>query len=209
VSLPTYLDLPVLSWRPDWSPPSPSHEVRSLKERLETPGGRFADDPLYETITRRARMVRYVVKGRTAIEAARTALLEEIPGRLKPFWLVSWTPDLQLTAELAIGAVDLTVTPLGYDRFLAGEDKGHLHLALWPRSNGGEPVYRQITGNSVEAGAEVLTLDSPLEVLLDQRDPVCWLALSRLDSDEVVIRWENMDVATLELPIIDLPLESS
>lgn len=207
MSLPTYLGYPVLHWQPDWQGPTPQTSYRRSKARWDSGIGQVRDDSPYVPAPRTLRTMRYVFGSRAEILDAQDFLLTQAQGRLKPFWLASWTQDMVLLEGAAADADELVIRPMGYQPLLAGDGKGRRHVALWPRNTSGSVVYREITDHSVEAGAERLVLDADIGVALDVRDPVDFLLFCRLDADELTLQWEHMTVATLELPVIDLPWE--
>jgi len=216
LSLPTYLGLPVLDWRPDWQGPSTTLGFEQSKSRWDESGGPVEDDAGYVEGPHTVRTVRYVLKTRARVIDARELLQTVVKGRLKSFWVPTWSPDFRLAAGTLSGSAVITTTPSGYVKFLQGANKGRAHVALFPRLTGGTIIYREIV-SAVEivnedfnrSENEELTLDSVLTDDLNVLDPGCWLLLCRAASDELAIVWENADTAVLELPLIDLPREGS
>lgn len=207
---PVYLAVPVILWEPDWSGPMIDMEFLRAKNRLDAGAGKFKDDAPYEPGPRTRRRIRYLFSPRAEVLEATQFLLEIVKGRLKPFWVPSWTPDLELVVGAAAADDELIITPIDFDRFYGGAGKGRRHLAIWPSAAPETILFREIVATSVNVDEdEVLTLDAALGVDLAVEDRVAFLLLCRADSDDLVLNWQNREAAILELPVIDLPMESS
>jgi hypothetical protein len=208
MAFPLYQGLPVLDWEPDAISPSSGLEFRSAKTRWDNTAGRVADDNPYEPGPRTRRTFRFVLDGRSEIADMVTFLLTQVQGRRLPFWVPNWMPDMLLATARVAADDDLYIAPIGYVRSFAGQGRGHAHLAITPRAAGGGIRYREITHATEELdGTERLRLDAALGEDLAVTDPVSFLLLCRADADLVPLVWHTPELATLELPLIDLPWE--
>jgi hypothetical protein len=209
MSLPTYRGYPVLTWRPDWQGVSLGTSFEQTKARWDAGTGPIRDDNPYDVAPRTRRRIRYVFKSRETTRDAEAFILNTCQGRLKPFWLSTWSPDVRLTAPCAADELELFIQWIGYDKFLKGA-RGRNHVAIWPQFNTLAPIFREIVDNTVESTTvEKLILDTDLGATLALKDPVTFLLLCRADSDDLIIEWQHTGgVSILEFPVIDLPEET-
>lgn len=210
MALPTYLGYPVLTWEPDWSSSTSDWEFVRKKNRWDNGIGRVRDDSPDTLGPRTQRPPRYVFGSKAEIEEARDFILNTAQGRLKPYWLPTWIPDLPLVDRCDATEAVLTVRPFGYGAYLAGASVGRSHVAVFPwRASPLTILYREVLSSAVNLdGNEELTLDAVLGQHLEVDEMVCWLMLCRANSDDLALRWQNPQVAILEMPMIDVPLET-
>ncbi len=211
MSLPTYLSMPILDWQPDWSDPSRVLKFTQVKNRLSAGGpGPLRDDAPHQLRPRTSGRLRYILESRDDMLAARDFLRDTTQGRRKSFWLPLWSQALHLSDPLADDSTSLVITRSGYTRLYAGEGRGREHLAFFPRVPGEAQtlVARKITDASEGDTTETLTLSSAVGYDVTLKDLVCFLLLCRLDTDSPILQWESFSSGILEVPFIDLPVQT-
>lgn len=209
--LPTYQSLPVLNWWPDWSDPSRGIQYPMRANRVDGIAGAVVWDAPHVTRPRTARRLRFLFSTRAEALEGRRWIREVFKGRLKTAWVPLWVDAFKLAADVDDAATTMTITRSGYTDYQGGAGNGREHIAAWVQTGSGpELFYRQITGSTVdaEAGTETLTLDSAIGYDLTTRDPLSFLLLCRADSDALVLDWQSVGLAVLELPLIDIPRET-
>lgn len=210
--MPTYRGVPVLDWIPDASSPTDQGRFAQVRDRLVAPATPLRDRAAHQPRPRTGRRLRYVLDGREAIEDAREFITQQSGGRLNGFWVPSWyVEDLVLAEPVADDDTAIVVRGWNYTDFYAGEGLGREHLALYARTPGAAPIpcYRKVeSAERNEDGTETLTLDSALGVDAAIDSLVSGLHYARLDDDRIVMEWHSMNVAVIELPIVDVPLEA-
>lgn len=205
----TFLGLPVLTEPPNRRDVMRTSYLRTMT-RLDTPGGVFVDDD--RTLGPQEQMdLVWTALDRSAAQGIRD-FLEMTTGRLKPFWVPSWRPDLTLAADyvtpgdsmdvVGVRATQLTGTTALDDR------RKHLILVL-----PADPVLRPFSWSAIDDngdGTERLTLTSTpdIDVPAAREHMICWLQLMRLDTDEPLTRWFHSDLAEITLPVITVPRET-
>lgn len=126
-------------------------------------------------------------------------------GALVPFWTPTWNRDLEMDADLAMGNANLSVSKIGYTKFMfPAVARRHVAFLLAD----GTRHYRKVTAASEGANNEVLTLDSGISVLAPKGTMVSFLTLTRLASDEPELAWHNRDLAESVLDFVELPKET-
>jgi len=208
MSFPTYLTYPVVTWEPD--PQDPVTTLVRRKNRWDGNAGKVRDDHPYDTGPRTIRRHRYVFLSRAEIMEALDFIRATAQGRLKTFWVPNWVDDVYLTAGSLAASSTLSISNIGFTRWYTGTNVGRAHVALFPTGSPGTILYRHVTAaDVVSETAESLTLDSALGLDLAVGDRVCFLLLSRAESDDLVLHRDSWETAILEMPLIDVPLDAS
>lgn len=121
-----------------------------------------------------------------AEQAAFRSLLYGLRGRQVPIWVPSWDSDLLPIATIDGGTASMTVEWAGYTLFGRQQpNRRDIRIEL----HDGTRFYRRITGSSVVAGNEVLSLSSALGQSVAPRAirRVSFMTLSTLASDEIQV----------------------
>lgn len=181
----TYLDIPVLDARGDWT----SDPQASFPRQLDVLDGdvglvNVAD---YTGYAWQRQSHAWRLYGR-AERAAHRGLLYWLAGRAQTLWLPSWADDLELVAATSGAADTLTVAWAAVSLSLR-QQPGRRHIRI--ELNDGRVFYRRVTAAAeVDAERELLSLDTGLgEVIAPGAvRQICWLVLSSLASDRVEIQ---------------------
>jgi hypothetical protein len=145
----------------------------------------------------------WLLDGRTEIQAYRDFIAAR-RGALVPVWVPTWNRDLEMDTDLAAGNVNLSISKIGYTKFMF-TTVARRHIAFLLAD--GTRYYRKIIGASESSSNEVLTLDSSIGVPIPKATMVAFLTLCRLAVDDPELTWHNRDVAEAVLDFVELPKE--
>lgn len=196
----TYRNAPLFLWKPDWSQEQ-GDEIGRLLERLEAPTGMAAIDDR----SSRAHPVRHVgflLEDRVRLHAAK-AWLAARAGKVRGFWMPTWSDDLVVSRDIHRADASLTVENLGLHRFWPDA----LRRDLLIRTVQGD-FRRRVTGiRAVSEREESIALDAAFGVDIPCSHIIAlhWLQWCRLDADRVEIHWETDALARLNLTLAVLP----
>lgn len=205
-SLPLYRALPVLTVVPDRGSATRDdveRRVYLLDGRL---GVRFSDAPSAAPQT--VRDFAWLCFSRAEARALRE-FVDARRGRARPFWMLAWQQDLELSADLAPGAGALTVRERGYTSMIFPAGNGRRHVAVRGLP-GGAFHYRKVTASVDNGdGTETLTLDATVPDALPAATTfTTFLRFSRLEEDEQRIDWAGGHYASCLLPMRELTGEA-
>jgi hypothetical protein len=121
------------------------------------------------------------------------AFLEVHKGKQIPFWVPSWSQDIELMQTISSSDVSILLKNINYTRMI------NLHpnrkdLIFFPAIIGGTPTIKRIIACSELVGTnEMMTLDSVFGVEKKVTDfsGISFLTLCRFDQDEFVITWHG------------------
>lgn len=192
---PLYLTYPVLLYIPN--------EVEDLEDELLRPLLEFdsktfrpaLDDPIGHSFV--IRRVDWIMATRKERADFRKWLYAR-SGRWKPFWMPSWNRDFEITRVVTSTATQLFVKFGLYTRFVsAAANRNHLMIQL----HDGTLIFREILSivedpNGIE---EIVDIDSGPGVTIQVADVnrICYLNLSRMDSDAIDIFHETDTISTV------------
>ncbi len=145
----------------------------------------------------------WLMEGRAEIQAYRDFIVAR-RGALVPVWVPTWNRDLEMDADLSAGNVNLSISKIGYTKFMF-PTVARRHIAFLLAD--GTRYYRKIIGSSEASSNEVLTLDSSISALVPKVTIVSFLTLCRLAADDPELAWHNRDVAEAVLDFVELPKE--
>lgn len=147
--------------------------------------------------------MRWELQDRAEIWALRQ-WLHRRGGRVLPFFVPSWRPDLQLQQLIAPTDTNIRVSDTGYTRLLSGSAiRKHIMIEL----NDGSRFFRRVTGSALaEAGQETLSLDAAIGQTINVSDVrrISWLTLCRLNADRIEISWQGVHRASVVAPIKEI-----
>jgi hypothetical protein len=114
-------------------------------------------------------------------------------GKHKVVWLPTFTPDIELLDTIGLAETNIDV------------EHGYITQHLWGHKNrrdimielvNGTKFYRRVTNViEVDADTERMSISSALgqEVTVDDIRRICWMAVARLDTDNVTLLWKYDD----------------
>jgi hypothetical protein len=201
--LPTYGGYPVLYDEP----------VYLASPRIHTATGAVtlgSEHGLTEIFPRRAfplrsRMLEWVFQ--TRAELARVmGHFDAVRGCALPFWAPSYNEDFVLTENRSSADTYLRIKDIGY-RNLIGSNTARQHVCIFQPD--GAKILRKILSATGDGTTEILGLDAPLgaDVIASGR-LVSYLERVRFGSDEARLEWQSSQVATLQLPLVILPVQA-
>lgn len=204
-----FLGFPVLTEPPNRRDPIRGALVR-FPDRLDTPGGLFTDDDRTLGPRERFEFTWTALDRQAAIDLV--TFLEGREGRLRPFWVPTWRPDLTLAADYIDPSDTLEVVYVQASRLTAAiaQDSRRNHLVvIRPDGTPLQPFSWNAMVDNLD-GTETLTLTNrPGQTLLEaDRYMLSWLQLMRLDTDEPMVTWFNPDLAEVTFPVVTVPRET-
>jgi len=146
----------------------------------------------------------WTCQDRAAIASLKAWLLRR-KGRLIPFWVPTWRRDVVLHAGVSSTDTAIVIEAMNYTEMMF-PSKARRHLAFWAPS--GALICRAVTAASNNGSTETLSLSSSLGTSFPKEGLVSFLALSRLDSDDVEITYHTDAVAEARLAFVELPQEA-
>ncbi len=184
LAFPTYAGFSVLTTAPDEGQDITHGRMRMLEE-LDSDSGlsrRYDTAGLDFTLQRH----HWLNLGRQEHAELRT-LFYTLDGRRNLIWLPTFANDFEITDAALSGDTNIKVRLCGFTAFGGARFSRD---RIWIRLRNGTNIFRQITGSSLTTGErETIQLDSALGTAFAPADvaQVCFLALSRLDSDTMEI----------------------
>lgn len=183
-----YRDMPVLEMRPEESEDLTAAYQRLLLTLDNTTGIPVLTDTADLAFS--AQGHRWLLQGRRE-RAAFRSLLYALRGRQKEIWLPTHADDLTLASIVPANESTIDVEHVGYTRFAAGKPgRRDIRIELAD----GTVLYRRITGaTELTPVVERLAIDSILGRTVNVSDVqrICYMALSRLDQDEIELHHET------------------
>jgi hypothetical protein len=199
---PQYRGIDVLETAPNWGVEMTRNYKRSLTTLDSQSGGIWVDDRGGSALV--GTPLPWFLATHADVTPLRS-FFDQRRGRLSSFWLPTWDCDLILAAPIVAASTTLTILYTGYTRFMFSSP-ARRHLAFI--RNAAAPIFREVTA-SVENtdGTETLTLNLGPGADLDADVQVSFLALSRLDTDDIVIEWASTEQGSATLATRELPRE--
>lgn len=127
-------------------------------------------------------------------------------GQAVPFWMPTWTADLEQAYDMASSDTVIRTADTGY-RLYVKQHTSRRDLCFWPQA-GGAPIFRRITDSTEgPAGTELLTLDSSFGVARPVGSflGINFLSLVRLDHDGVTVNWVTNELAVVQIRVREVP----
>lgn len=151
------------------------------------------------------RAVRWICFNRSEISAAR-AFMDARKGRAIPFWLPTMEHDFTLT-ESPASSQRLKVLNIGYTDNLFPLGGWRRHVTIY--KDGVFHPRKVVSSADHGDGTEWLDVDFLFSSAASGINPVMFLRLCRLDADLGEWSFPGRDVATVDFPIIEIPLEAA
>lgn len=130
------------------------------------------------------------------------AFLETRKGKAIPFWMPSWSKDLEQVQDIGASDLNIVVKNLGYTRYIKTH-ANRTRLIFYPSDNS-TPIIKTITGSS-EGGnfTEILSLDSSFGSIKHATDfkAICFLTYGRMDQDAFELTWFNDSCAEVSFRV--------
>lgn len=126
--------------------------------------------------------------------------IHSIGGKIKPFFIPTWSEDLTLVQDITAAATSLLVKPINYTSFYGERD---IIIIL----NDGSYYTRKATGGGVSSGNDIIVLDTSIGVDVQMVDvyKICFLSHSRFDSDNIEFSYSGTISAEIKIPIVEIP----
>jgi hypothetical protein len=148
----------------------------------------------------------WLLQGRQTIMNA-LAFLETRKGRCVPFWMPSWSKDVEQVQDMGAADLNLVINSIGYTRYYQNHPNRSA-LIFFP-AGGGTPVIKAITGSAEgSGGTEILSLDSSFGAIKTASDfrAVSFLTYGRMDQDAFEVIWHSDAIAELSFQVREVLL---
>lgn len=123
------------------------------------------------------------------------AFLEVRKGKAIPFWMPTWSKDMEQVQDIGAADLNILIKNIGYTRYI----KNHVNrsvLIFYPADNS-TPIIRTITGCAESSNnTETLSLNTSFGVLKKPADfkAISFLAYCRMDQDNFELTWHTDSV---------------
>ena len=182
--LPVYRGMPVLDDSPDISQPNAAGYERQANIIDNATGSIEVDDTA--GIGFPSNSHQWFMKG-SAARAAFRSLMYLLKGRQGEIWVPSYDADLFVLEDITSSATNLTCDTSGVSLYAAVQNRQDIRVELIS----GTVFYRRVTGGAAgsQPNTELVSIDTSLGVDVPAATirRISWMALSRLDSDDIEI----------------------
>lgn len=152
--------------------------------------------------SKRSHQKGFVMRNREQILEVRQ-LLQSLQGRTTAFWIPTFIEDLEVVADLGIGADTMDINRVDYQRFVAERmPKSIFRITFTDNTQ----LVREITGSAdhpSDADKERLTLDDtwPATRTVAEIRRVEFYELVRFDADEFRIEYPRLGLGKMTVPV--------
>ena len=134
------------------------------------------------------------------------AFLEMRKGKSVPFWMPSWSQDMESLQVVNPNDISLLINGIGYTQMI----KHHASRSdlVFRFVDGSTPVYKHITASADPSnGTETISIDSAFGKTIPMGGfaSISFLNLCRLDADSIDIQWHSDSIATVSFRICEVP----
>ena len=195
----TYRTYPVLTTRPNWQGGIAERYARKLIETDFQVGKALITDAAGQPIY--TRQHRWLLKNRAEVIAFR-AWLAACAGRLNPFWMPSFTSDVEPVRDIGSGVVVIDVAHSDYASTAGLDGRRDVLIA----ASDGRRWCRQVKSwQAASEDVERLVIHAPIGIALKKDQvQISFMRLSRLDSDAVEVAHITDEAAQVTLNVRSL-----
>jgi hypothetical protein len=132
--------------------------------------------------------------------------LDDHKGKLVPFWMPSWSRDIELVQDIGASDTGIVIKNILYSQQV-NRHMSRRVLAFLPIQSPTVPVVKEITAcTEVDEDSEILTLDSSFGEIKTGADflAICYLVKCRFAQDSFNIVWQNDECAVVSANIIEV-----
>jgi hypothetical protein len=190
-SLPQYLSLDVLTIPPHVGNDEQSDDYERGLEIVDYDIGAWSslDRTGAPVVTR---PYRWILKTRQEIMNF-LAFLEAHRGQQVPFWMPTWSHDMDLQQDIAPSDVGILIKSINYTKMI-NVHANRRDLAFFPAVRTTTPIFKRITDcEEVVGGNEMITISSSFGVarLRSSFGGISFLTLCRFESDDFELVWHS------------------
>jgi hypothetical protein len=131
------------------------------------------------------------------------AFLEVRKGKAIPFWMPTWSKDLEQVRDMDANDLNILIKNIGYTRYI----KHHVNrsvLIFYP-SDGSTPIVKTITGSAESSSdnTETLSLNTSFGVIKKCADfkTISFLTYCRMDQDAFELTWHTDSIVEVSFRI--------
>lgn len=133
------------------------------------------------------------------------AFLEVRKGKLTPFYIPTWSVDLELVQEVSASDPNIVVKNIGYTRYISTHN--NRSKLIFFKRDGSSPIIKNILGSSETSDAvETLTLDTSFGAIIRPADilGISFLTYVRMDTDLFELIWLTNSSATIQFRVKEI-----
>jgi hypothetical protein len=179
-----------------------NHDTVQKSELLDAKTGLFRLDSSDVEVSRPGFAYQLELDGREVISKF-LGWYEERAGRLNKLWVPTYQEDFNL---VSMTGSTITVKESAYEATYNVADHRR-DLALVQKD--GTLAFRRINSVAPSGANEVLTVNSSVSSLATTTNELCFLAMCRLDADEIELAWWTDNCVSVSLRFRELPNEIS
>lgn len=145
----------------------------------------------------------FVLRSRDEVISFRRLVLA-LRGRQTAFYIPTFIEDLSLDADLTSGLDTMDIKRIGYERFVQSrEPKKTFRITF----TDGTSLVREVqSAASVDTDTERLTLDTtwPANRTVAEVERIQWYELVRFDSDNIILEYPRIGLASAKIPVFQV-----
>jgi hypothetical protein len=130
------------------------------------------------------------------------AFLEVRKGKAIPFWMPTWSKDLEQVQDMGASDLNILIKNIGYTRYIKHHTNRSM-LIFYP-SDGSAPIVKTITGCGESSNnTETLSLDTSFGVIKHPADfkAISFLTYCRMDQDAFELTWHTDSIAEVSFRV--------
>lgn len=134
------------------------------------------------------------------------AFLEVRKGKAIPFWMPTWSKDLEQMQDMGSADTNILIRNIGYTRHM-NLNPNRSTLIFFP-TDGSTPIVKTITGCAENSnGTETLGLNSSFGVIKKITDfrAISFLSYCRMDQDSFDLNWYTDSIADVSFKVKEIP----
>jgi hypothetical protein len=134
------------------------------------------------------------------------AFLEVRKGKAIPFWMPTWSKDLEQVQDMGIADTNILIKNIGYTRYM-NLNPNRSTLIFFP-TDGSTPIIKTITGCAENGnGTETIGLNSSFGVIKKITDfrAISFLTYCRMDQDSFDLNWYTDSIADVSFKVKEIP----
>lgn len=130
------------------------------------------------------------------------AFLEVHKGKQVPFWMPTWSKDIELMQTISASDLSILIKGINYTKMI-NVHTNRRYLIFYPVDPTSTPIVKKIMACSEVGSNELLTIDTvfgSIKLITDFR-AISFLTLGRFDQDAFEITWHSDSIADVSTTI--------
>jgi hypothetical protein len=130
------------------------------------------------------------------------AFLETRKGKLMPFWMPTWSKDLEQVQDMGASDLNILVKNIGYTRYI--KQHANRSVVIFFPADNSTPIIKTITGSAESSNnTETISFDSSFGSIKKPADfkAISFLTYCRMDQDAFELVWHSDSIATMNFRV--------